>query len=447
MAKTKSEVNFILVESKKKTTSQFNLAAFLITLHLFFYNQHYKRMQLGYTFKPLYMNLKMSWCKFIGKIYYMALFITPAILTFRIALAFTKSVWWYASIVIVGAWFIFALINLIYDISCKVRIKTHIASITKDKSIQMRFGNPGAGKTSSMLYDLKILADIMWNYICIEYKMLEPYLDDIKFFPTIKRERAEEIIESYNFYKESKTYPCLWTAIPVFVDGKPANILEGSHIAQEERLPYGAVGMVDESRAIIPPELHRTNPDEILFMAKFCRHYGDFHFGLTDQAKEGAFNAWRRCSAENTFMEKQKWVLKPRFLIWLKDKFILNMKKPTKFKVTLLRVLEKVTSCIGYRKYYYSSFGNEYKQSIEKTKTFILPTFLNATYDDRSCRKSYMCLNKPLEVKKWTSLELTKEQSDRIFSTKKIKELMKGKKEKRNEKTQNKTEKGENYGD
>ena len=58
-----------------------------------------------------------------------------------------------------------------------------------------------------------------------------------------------------------------------------------------------------------------------------------------------------------------------------------------------------------------------------------------------------MCLNKPLEVKKWTSLELTKEQSDRIFSTKKIKELMKGKKEKRNEKTQNKSEKGDNYGD
>ena len=60
----------------------------------------------------------------------------------------------------------------------------------------------------------------------------------------------------------------------------------------------------------------------------------------------------------------------------------------TKKKVSYFKMFNKIIHSMGYRKYYYSSFGNEYKQSIEKTKTFILPTFLNATYDDRSCRKS-----------------------------------------------------------
>lgn len=439
MSQNKSEVNFILVE-KKQTTTQFVLAKFLLALHFFFYSQHNKRLAIGYTQRPLYMKFKIDWAKTIGKFYYPFLFIAPCVLTIRLALSYINVLWWWIVIVVIGIWFLYALINLIYDCSCKIRIKTFNASVTADKSIFQVFGNPGSGKTSSVIYKCKILADIMWNRICIEYKMLKPYLEEIKFWPTLKRERAEEIIETYNFYQNSGTYPCLWTAIPCFVDGVPTNILEGAHIAQEERLPYGAVGVIDESRAIIPPELHRTNPDEILFMAKFPRHYGDFHFGLTDQAKEGAFNAWRRCSSENIFMEKQKWVLKPKFLIWLKNTITLRMKKPNKFKVTILRCLEKITSCIGYRKYYYSNFGNEYKQTIEKTKTFILPTFLNADYDDRSCRKNYKCLGKPLKVKKWTSLELTKEQADAIFSSKKIKELMKGKKEKQRE---NKKCKGE----
>lgn len=435
----KNDINFVLLDDKRKNKSNYSLACLLLSLYQFLYQK--RKLALTYTFKPVYMNFKKSICKKIGRYYYLCLFIIPTLLLLKILFSFKPIFWWWLHVVLIGICFVISLIKLIKDIICKIRIKIFDSSIEKNKSIQMSFGNPGAGKTSSILYKMKILADMMWNEICIQFKLLEPYLNQVKFFPALNKDRAEEIIEAYNYYKNSGTYPCLWTSIPCFVDGVPTNILEGDHLAQQERLPYGSVCVIDEARAIIPPELHRTNPDSILFMAKFCRHYGDFHFGLTDQAKEGAFNAWRRCSAENIFIEKQKWILKPKFLIWLKDKLILNLKKPTKFKTTILRILEKLISCIGYRKYFYSSFGNEYIQNISTTKTFILPPFLNVDYDDRSCRKSYMCLGKPLTVKKWTSLELTKEQSDKIFSSKTIKELMKGKKEKRREKTQNKNNK------
>lgn len=428
------EVNFILKDSK--TTQQQDFKKLLIFLHLFFYWQRNKRRcEIGYTFKPFYASFKMSWCKIIGKFYYPILFITPTALFLRLILSYSANIFWWITIALITPWFVFSLINFVRDCVSKIRINIHNSSITKDKSIVMRFGNPGAGKTSSLIYDLKILADIMWNYICIQYKLLEPYLNEVKFFKPIDRERAEEIIEAYRFYQNSGTYPCLWTSIPVFIDGVPTNILEADHLIQEERLTFGSVGLIDETKAIIPPELHRTNPDSIVNMAKFPRHYAELHFGLTDQAKEGAFNAWRRCTAENLFMEKQKWILKPRLLIWLKDTLTLKMKSPTKFKVTILRIIGKITSCIGYRKYYYCSFGNEYKQTIEKTKTFILPTFLNADYDDRSCRKGYACLNKPLKVKKWTSMELTEEQIKNIFSSK-IKDLAKGEKKRKREKKQ-----------
>ena len=438
----KTEVNFILINNKnaeKQQSEQKKAIKLLILLHLFFYWQHnQRRVAIPYTYKPLYTKFKMSWCKFIGKIYYLVLFLTPAILTIRLILSYNNNLWWWLILLLITPWFIFALINLIRDCTCKVRIKTHIASITESKSIMMKFGNPGSGKTSSSIFDIKILADIIWEKICIKYKLLEPYLDMIPFFPAIQRERAEEIIESYQFYKNSGTYPCLWTSIPVFIDGIPTNILEDVHLMQEERLPYGSSGFIDETKGVIPPELHRTNPESIVDMAKLPRHFRDFHFMLTDQAKEGVFNAWRRCTAENIFLEKQKWILKPRFLIWLTNKLILNMKKPTKAKVTILKVLEKITSCIGYRKYYYCSFGNEYKQTIEKTKTFILPTFLNADYDDRCFRKAYKCLGKPLRVKKWSSLELTQEQVKNIFSPK-IKELAKSQKKKSTKEKNNET--------
>lgn len=420
---------FILIQKYKVHRPQLWelwLTAFMFYVNL---NKLHQRpaIQMEY-YRPIYMNFKSDWCKKIAKYYYMTLFIIPAIIFLRIVLDYHDTVAWWVCLGLVSPITLFTLINFLRDIACKLRVLAHNASITISKYLKMRFGQPGAGKSSSAIYDSKIMADKENKEIEREYKLLTPDLDKVDRMESIARDRAKEIIEVHDYNVTSGAYPCLATTTPVYVDGVPANRLVADHLIQEEKLPYGTVGFIDEARQVLPPELHNTNPDCVLEMAKFSRQYGEFHFNLVDQAKEGAFVAWRRCTDSFDFMEDQKWVLKARFLFWLADFLTDRMKKPTHRKVAFIKVLKKIAKHIGYRKYYYTDFGNEYKQSISKTKTFILPSFLNADYDDRAYRKGYRARNKQLNVIKWNSMEFTEEQIADIHS-KKIKELTKSKKQ------------------
>ena len=418
-------MNFILLENKKK---DINLAEILLFLHfLNWYRTHPRQRCLGYTFSPLYASFKSSWCKTIAKYYWATLFLIPLMLLLKLILMYQHTWLWWIKLIALVPWFVYALVYFIADCVYKARVDAHIKSIKSGKHIRMRFGLPGAGKTSSEIFDDIVLAEVLWDEICEEYKMLEPYLDEVQFFPKRMRERAEEVIETYEYYQTSGTVPCLWTSVPVYVDDVPSNRLTAKHLLQEDRLPFKTSGIIDESELVLPKELHRTNPEVVLEMAKFPRHYGNFHFGLTDQAKEGAFVGWRRCTSENMYMTGQKWVCKPRFLIWLKKFLLTHKEKRGKTFVNFIRVLSKIINHIGYRKYSYILFGTEYMESKTEEKSFVLPSYLNCDYDDRAFRKGYRCLNEPLKISKWDSLEFTKEQIDEIFS-KQIKELAKGKK-------------------
>lgn len=436
-------MDFILIKRKE---NDINLTQILLFLHfLNYYKTHVRPVWIGYTFTPVYAKFKNDWCKKIGRWYYAVLFILPLVLFLKLVLMYQHTVLWWIKLAVLVPWFVYTLFFFISDCVYKARVEAHNRSIKTGKHIRMRFGMPGSGKTSSEIYDDKLLADVQWNLICEEYKMLEPYLDTIPFWSQRKRERAEEVIEAYHYYQESGTYPCFWTSIPVFVDDVPANRLTAKHLLQEDRLPYRPSAVIDESNLVLPPELHRTNPEAVLEMGKFPRHYGDMHFGLTDQAKEGAFIGWRRCTSETMFMTGQKWVCKPRFLIWLKT-FLLNHKQERgKTFVNFIRVLNKIINHIGYRKYSYILFGNEYIETRSKEKSFVLPCFLNCDYDDRAFRKGYRCINEPLKVSKWDSMEFSKQQIDEIFS-KQIREMTKSQKQK-NKATRKKKKEQEEFGE
>lgn len=372
--------------------------------------------RLEYRITPLYSSFKKSWSQKFGKYFRFILVIIPTIILIRLILSFSNSISWWILAGVCAPGIAISIFNFIADIICKIRVRVHIASIETNKYVVLRHGRPGGGKTSSLLFDLKVLSDLMWEDIQREYKLLKPYLKDIPFWNTRQKEDALEIIESYEFYQNSNTYPCLWTSVPAFVDGVPTNRLTANHLMQRDRLPYGAVQMLDEVSLILPQELFRNKPIEISELCKFPRHFGDFHIGTTEQGKDNLFKDLRNSSSENKCMVKQKWILKPRFLIWFYNKSVDNKKKFTKTSATFFRILKQLINSIGYRRYTYYDTGTEDRVEISKEKTFTLPSFLNISYDSRAFKNVYRCKDKPLIKSSWEHLRLSQREINDIFT-------------------------------
>lgn len=426
-------VNFKLIKDHR--SKKFEYWKILLMIYMFYYSLHNKVLAIGHkTLKPLYACFNNTIFRTIGRFYRLTILLVVLVPTLRIGLEYNPVWWWWLCVVLGSILTLPALIFFIYDCSCKIRKKAHDLSITTDKFIVGRSGQPGGGKTSSLLYDLKVLADKMWKYICNMYKLLEPYIDDIPFWERQAREDALEIIEAYKFYKSSKYYPCLWTSTPVFVDGVSTHRITADHLMQRMRLPYGAVGFLDEVSLILPQELFHDKPIELRELCKFPRHILDLHLGTTEQGKDNMLIDLRRSMAENKNMIKQKWVLKPRFLIWLFDFILEHKKKLTKRSVTVLRLLGRTYNCIGWRKYYYYDTETMSDETVSRsrTKTFILPTFLNCDYNNRAFKHIYRCENEPLASLGWSSERLSSDEITEIF-TKELEERAKGKKAKKQE--------------
>lgn len=437
---SESEVNFT-VKQKEPPEHEFQIWKLWLALHLFFYYlANGFHAALTYSPKPLYMRFRKSWAKKFSRWFRFLVLLIPAIVTVRIALDYTNAVWWYVTVCASAVLTIPALVLFLIDIAYKIKNKAFDASVNANSSVFCLYGTPGSGKTSSIFYIMKLLADIMWKQICTEYKLLKPYLKEIPFWPTQQREDAEEIIEAYNFYQNSGTYPCLWSTVPAFVDGIPVNRITSEHLMQKKKMPYGTCGILDEISLILPQALFRTKPDEIMELCKFPRHFGDFHFGTTEQGKNEMFKGLRSSAAWNRCMVQQKWVLKPRLLLWLYNFIIKYTKHMTRAKVTFLRVYAKILNCIGWRKYWYFDSGNENEQIKSKKKTFVLPPYLNIDYDGRAFKNAYRCRNQKLEVSTWSHTRLTTDEVAEIFSVE-MKELTKTKKERKKEAEQRRKQK------
>lgn len=377
-------------------------------------------LRLTYTITPLFATFKNTWYKYIGKTYRLWNFVLTLAPLLVAITYYTSSIWWWLIIALLIPLPFINFVYLLFDIAYKIRVRAHIDSISIENAVETRAGVPGAGKTSSLLYEYVFMADMMWEKICQAYKLFEPYLDDIPFWPKKQREDAEEIIEAYKFYadqpEDKKTYPCLWTSVPAFVDGVPCNRLTANHLMQRERLPYGACQVLDEISLILPQELFRDKPYEIVEMAKFPRHFGDFHIGSTEQSKDSVLVYMRRVTAKNRYMLKQEWIMQPKVLQWIYDHQLNACSNVTEFKAGYFRIFKRIINHIGYRKYYYIDSGNENEPGEKKTRTFILPPYLNVEYDSRAFKNAYRCKDEPLKQNSWEHLRLSKQEIDQIFT-------------------------------
>ena len=317
------------------------------------------------------------------------------------------------------------------------RVKLHNASIDISKYMVTRNGTPGAGKTSSLVYDGVILARKMW--LELRYQYAKDLAKEAKLYASGDKEkiqRWERIKEAYLFYSVGDCVPCLWSNIPMKVGKLFTNICTRRHLEQVDRIAEYTVLIVDEVGSVVSIDEtgRKERPIEIGELARWCRHFGEFHIYCTEQDKNNVNKDIRRCVCENKYMFLQKPVLKPLILSWLfnffKDKF---SKKPTKRKSQLfsgfMENFEKFIKFSGYRKYYYKDFAGtesgfssmvaygedkvpDLKQLKRGVSTFILPAILNAVYDDRCYRNFYKAKDKPLQKNVWKSLVISSNQEE-----------------------------------
>lgn len=423
--------NFVLLRGHSKNRISENWRVFLI-MHLFehyiiFSNDFFKYKQIEWKTSPPYFNINEKFLNFIGKWFRLIVFIFSSIPFLTLIFNAKNTIPYYIFLTISIILMFPALSLFLYDIAMKIRVKTHIKNINVDSPVTMYCGPWGAGKTSSMVYESVLKAKKQWKYLCREYKKLRCRKDEIQFWSdSLKKNRALEIIESYEFYKKSNTVPCLWTTIPVFVNGISSNKLTGEHLVQEKKLPYNITLCMDEISMILPQNLYKKNNEEIDSILKFGRQFFNGKFSQTEQAKQNEYCGLRRVTTSVQFMTRQKWVLKPNFILWLIN-FITDKKKKIGLKLEIfLRELEEVVKNIGYRKCFYKNLGTEYFKEISKEKNFIAPSNLNLIkYDDRAFVEGYLAKDKNLEVSKFDSLTFSREEILKTMLPKKYAEIKK----------------------
>lgn len=387
-------VNFILVGEPKEPIYQ------PCQIEVEKFKRRKPPLLLSYEIKPTFYKFKKRTADRLATATFPCCLIIQSLFT---AILFSqinlKSIlWWLFAIPIVTL-----LVKFIYKTIAQVinerRVKIHDNDILDHIYAAEYEGPPGSGKTSSIGTDGVKMARYMWAQVCEKYAMLEPFLDEIPFWPRKEKEDALEIIESYNFFKNSGTVPCLYTSFPAYVDGVPTNILTADHILQKEKLPYGSVLVMDETSLMFPQELYKVKPYELVEFFKFLRHFGNFHVFSAEQDEDSNVIYLRRVAGLHRTFIIQEWIHQPKFLIWLYNKlFNWCSKKPfTKKTVNFFLIFKQFYKAFGYRKYYFLD------NNLSGVKTYVTRPNLKLDYDDRCYRNLYRCRNKSLKVTPWTS--------------------------------------------
>lgn len=346
--------------------------------------------------------------------------LTLAVLT---ALLYNPSSWlWWVLVGVVGVPFVIKTIIGFRQIIAKLRAQHFIGYGMQGVHAIVVDGKVGAGKTSSLLESYAILAKIQWEKMCKACSMLLPFLDDIPYWREDLRQSAQEILESYFFFLNSGTVPLLYTSVPCKVDGLFTNKLKADHLLQKERLPYGVVIIIDESSLVLPQNLYKSTPYNLIEFFKFLRHYGDFYVGATEQDENSNLIYLRRACGKVVHIIKQKHILKNKLLEWLHN-FIETHSKESARRSVFLYKLNKIVANSGWRKYYYKEYyeGDEEGSYI---KSFVVKPCLDISYSSRAYKQGYRCLDQKLTVSTWTSLYLTKSELREVFSDDLKKETM-----------------------
>lgn len=333
--------------------------------------------------------------------------------------------------------------TLIYATLCKGTYSKLEDLYDRSNALQ---GVPGCGKTSTINQSGYLFAKKQWKTLQHEYWQIMSKPFDL--LPKKLQDKYQEVIRAYNFYKkyEDTHIPCLHSFITIEVNGRKSHSLTKGHLLQVSPLPYRSVWVCDEISSLFPNSVKGNVKDQNRKLAELCRwirHFTDSYAFFADIRFGDAFLAIRSgCGCVLTLEKKQKWVLKPVFLISILnfiyslidfDFFLLRMVKPNsssfnKHKANLrkssyrysrfVKWLKKLISCVGYREYYYCKAGSK-EQAEDNVKTsrgrYYFKSCLDVNYNDRAFKNLYSCKEMSFVEPDNLGIEMSKDELNKML--------------------------------
>lgn len=333
--------------------------------------------------------------------------------------------------------------TLIYATLCKGTYSKLEDLYDRSNALQ---GVPGCGKTSTINQSGYLFAKKQWKTLQHEYWQIMSKPFDL--LPKKLQDKYQEVIRAYNFYKkyEDTHIPCLHSFITIEVKGRKSHSLTKGHLLQVSPLPYRSVWVCDEISSLFPNSVKGNVKDQNRKLAELCRwirHFTDSYAFFADIRFGDAFLAIRSgCGCVLTLEKKQKWVLKPVFLISVLnfiyslidfDFYLLRMVKPNsssfnKHKANLrksshrysrfVKWLKKLISCVGYREYYYCKAGSK-EQAEDNVKTsrgrYYFKSCLDVNYNDRAFKNLYSCKEMSFVEPDNLGIEMSKDELNKML--------------------------------
>lgn len=326
--------------------------------------------------------------------------------------------------VFIYAFYTFFVVFIIAQVS----IFTHNASVNLTNIVTVRSGPPGTGKSSSAGYDVKIMADMMyselrWKYWEMRYKIAE-YIEAGNVQKILE---WYEVRDSYEYYITHDCIPCMWSNIPIRVNGQFSSIITYQHAAQIERVPYYSVIYFDESGSVFRVDAWHDKPLTVSDFFRLARHLGEFRIVCTEQDASNVFKDVRRVTSQNWLMIEQKWVNKPLLLLIpykILKAYFLWSDKGNKTLADFMLSYKKLLNHIGQRRYKYIAKQSDINTLThgegkrEKTKMFYLPTMLNYQYSDRTFKNLYLAKGKEIpdgQIFEELEIQNTKQNRERYL--------------------------------
>ena len=325
-----------------------------------------------------------------------------------------------------------------------------MARVKHDREEQVKFyqsrrvsttdGQPGSGKTSGTIYNVKNLAKYNWRKLKIEYAKLCPDARKIENGNDPEKKRHwKEVKEAFEFWaKHPHLIPCLLSSVPLIdFKGRKSLKLTQAHIEQKKKSPYLSVWFVDEIGMNNPADGKRGKNKNLNISnaGRFIRHHFDGFWLNTDQDSGNIAIDLKRVVALNRTMLDQKPYLKPLIAIkiynFLCDCLIAKFKnineKNFNYIVAKARAVNKkyiqfllnlnfFITASGFRIYRFIDKGNKinsnplYKKEENKIKTQYAPSLLNCIYDDRCFANSYLAKDLELEEEYFENLVLSERE-------------------------------------
>ena len=279
--------------------------------------------------------------------------------------------------------------------------------------VQVKFGPPRSGKTSSAVQDAKILALMKWQQLQYEFQdwhSREEEISDRKNFDEIMEYKA--IKESYFFYIMRPCIPCLWSNFGIEDDrGYRSHKVTIDHLRGVKRLPMYCVIVLDEIGAALKAELSNdkeNRPYDVSDMFRLGGHYLKWSVIACEQDFNNIYIDCRRVVGFNQGIIGQTWVCRPGLLnaVFHTLKFIVSNSADKKIKrhprlFHFMHALERFIKSIGFRDYRLmyatntqtsaditGATSDQQKMKITRGRR-IVPSSLVAKYDERAYKQNY----------------------------------------------------------